>query len=155
MRHHVIAAYQRISANRYQLLLTTGLLLTFVLLVFVAPLLLTLAGMEIKRRGRKHGRQPVIGLILIGSLVSAIRWLWRELHGMPHRAWRPCTQCGAPIEAPSRRAYCSHACRSYARLERDALDNDPRIAARAERRLRNMRLRQLAVGDPRLDEVPF
>jgi hypothetical protein len=43
----------------------------------------------------------------------------------------------------------------YARIERDALNNDPRIAARAERRLRNIRLRELADSDAALEEVPF
>jgi hypothetical protein len=74
---------------------------------------------------------------------------------MPQSKWHPCAQCGTPIEEPSRAAYCSHACRTYARLERAALDHDPPIAARAERRLRNLRLRELADTDPRLEEVPF
>jgi hypothetical protein len=104
-------------------------------------------------KGRR--RQQPAGLIAFLTLVTAVRWLWDELHDAPHRPWHPCAVCHRPIEEPSRAAYCSHECRTIARLERDALDNDPRIASRAERRLRNKRLRDLADQDADLEEVPF
>jgi hypothetical protein len=40
-------------------------------------------------------------------------------------------------------------------LERDAQANDPRIAERAQRRLRAVRLRELADQNDDWDQVPF
>jgi hypothetical protein len=51
-------------------------------------------------------------------------WLWDELHGVPHRPWQPCLQCGRPIEAPSRAWYCSPRCRQLARQQRERLNWD-------------------------------
>jgi hypothetical protein len=113
---------------------------------------LLLAAIEWKQARR---RRRLLGLALLAEVAHAIVWLWDELHGAPHGSWHPCGQCRRPIEEPSRAAYCSHACRSYARLERDAQANDPRIADRAERTLRAIRLQRLAEQDPRLAEVPF
>ena len=44
-------------------------------------------------------------------------------------AWHPCENCGAPIDLPSRAAYCSQGCRADAarrRREREFLD-DPEL----------------------------
>jgi hypothetical protein len=123
------------------------------MLVLVGPALLALAILEsVAQKGRR--RTPV-ALTIAAGLARAVTWLWRELHHQPHGRWHPCTQCGKPIEEPSQAAYCSHACRSYARLERDAQANDPRIADRAQRRLRTIRLRELADQNSTWDEVPF
>ena len=152
MQSHVIAGYRWISAHRYQLALITALSALVALLVLASPLLLAVGAMEWKR-GKK--RQRIIGLLLIALLIRTARWLWCELRGVPHAPWHPCAQCGRPIEEPSRASYCSQACRAYTRLERDAQANDPRIAERAERRLRNLRYRDAADSDPRFGEVPF
>jgi hypothetical protein len=152
MQSHVIAAARRASRHRYEITLAIALALTTGVLLIATPILLTTAAVE-----WKHGRRRscLLSLALILVLARAIGWLSRELRGLPHGRWHLCGQCGAPIEAPSRAAFCSHACRTYARLERDAVDNDPRIAARAGRRLRNLRLRELAEADPQLEKVPF
>jgi hypothetical protein len=155
MHTHRTAASRWLSAHRYQITLAAALLSALALLLISAPLLLVLALIEWKLEPCKSRKPRLIGLLIINQLLLATRWLWCELQGLPHRPWRPCAQCGKPIEAPSRASYCSHACRIYARLERDALDHDPRIAERAQRRLRNLRLRRLADDDPTLDEVPF
>ncbi len=152
MHPHVIALSRWLRAHRYQLTLAAGLLGAMVLLAAATPLLLAMAGIEWKR-SRRRGR--MLSVLLLVLLARGARWLWLETRGIPHKAWHPCAQCGAPIEAPSRAAYCSHACRNYTRLERDALDTDPRIAERAERRLRNLRLRQLADTYQEWEEVPF
>jgi hypothetical protein len=125
------------------------------LLLITGPFLGLLAVIEWKLQPPTRRKPRLIGLLLIRLLLSALAWLWCELHGVPHRRWHPCVQCGKPIEAPSRAEYCSPACRRYARLERDALDNDPRLADRAARRLRNLRYRELVDNDPNLDQVPF
>jgi hypothetical protein len=149
------AASRWLSAQRYQLTLAGALLSALALLLITAPFLLALALIEWKLEPRKRRKPRLIGLLLIDQQLSACRWLWCELHDLPHRPWHPCAQCGKPIEVPSRASYCSPACRTYARLEREALNHDPRIAERAQRRLRNLRLRRLADDDPTLDEVPF
>jgi hypothetical protein len=155
MHAHRTAASRWLSAHRYQLTLAAALLSALALLLISAPFLLVLALIEWKLEPRKRRKPRLIGLLIINQLLLATHWLWCELHDLPRRPWHPCAQCGKPIEVPSRASYCSHACRTYARLERDALDHDPRIAERAQRRLRNLRLRRLADDDPRLDEVPF
>jgi hypothetical protein len=152
MRSHVIAAAPWARRHRYEITLATALALTTGVLVVATPILLTAAAVEWKH-GRRRSR--LLSLALILALARAVAWLSRELRNLPHGRWHPCGQCGAPIQAPSRAAYCSHPCRTYARLERNALDNDPRIAARAQRRLHNLRLRELADSDPQLEEVPF
>jgi hypothetical protein len=152
MRHQATAAARWLPTHRYQLELTAALLLASALLVAVAPVLLVVAAIEWKQ-SRK--RKRLLAVALLTQLVKAVGWLWDELHGAPHGPWHPCAQCHRPIEEPSRAAYCSHACRSYARLERDARANDPRIADRADRRLRALRLRELAAQDPQWVEVPF
>jgi hypothetical protein len=91
----------------------------------------------------------------LAQLLRALRWVWCELTDTPHGPWHPCAQCGVPIGDRSRAAYCSHVCRRYARLERDAQANDPRIADRAERRLRAIRLQKLADQNPDWTDVPF
>jgi hypothetical protein len=155
MHAHVTAGVRRLSAHKYQLTLVAALVTALALLLITAPFLLALALIEWKLEPPKRRKPRLIGLLLINQLLSACRWLWCELQGLPHRPWHPCGQCGKPIEAPSRATYCWHACRTYARLEREARDNDPAIAGRAQRRLRNLRLRRLADDDPTLNEVPF
>jgi hypothetical protein len=155
MQSHVIAAYRWISAHRYQLALAASLILTIGALIIVTPILLAIALIEARHADNRRRRYRPYGVISIIALATAVRWLWDELRDAPHRPWHPCTECGRPIEEPSRAAYCGHACRSIARLEREALDTEPRIAERAARRLRNRRLRELADNDPDLTEVPF
>jgi hypothetical protein len=152
MHHHRTALWRSLTDHRHELLLATALSATTVALAVVGPLLLLVAAVEGMSSKRK--REPV-GLTLTVALARAVAWLWRELHEQPHGRWHPCSQCGKPIEEPSRAAFCSHACRSYARLERDAQANDPRIADRAERRLRTIRLQKQAAETPAWDEVPF
>jgi hypothetical protein len=144
-----------LSAHRRELLL--GLCLTCVLCLVVvgAILLLPIVTIEWWQRNKHHKRHVLVSVLLLSMLLRTAHVLWCKLRDIPRGKWHPCAKCGRPIEEPSRAAYCSHACRAYARLERDALDNDPRIAARAERRLRNHRLRELADADPELQEVPF
>jgi hypothetical protein len=156
MQNQINRVFRWISAHRYQITLVAYLVFTLGLLIVATPVLLVIALVESHQtaRDKRHRDQPA-GLTAFITLLMAVRWLWQELHGLPHGPWRPCAQCGRPIEEPSRAAYCSHACRSWARLEREALDNDPRIAERAARRLRNRRLRDLADNDPDLNEVPF
>jgi hypothetical protein len=120
-----------------------------------ATLLLPIATIEWWHRNKHHKRNALMGVLVLTVLLRTAHVLWCDLRHMPRGQWHPCAQCGHPIEQPSRAAYCSHACRTYARLERDALDHDPRIATRAERRLRNLRLRELADTNPQLQEVPF
>jgi hypothetical protein len=152
MRSQGIAISRRLSNHRYQFVLVVALVVASALLAVTGPFLLALATWEWKIGKR---RRRLVGIALVTLIARAIRWLWQELRGSPHGRWHACAQCGYPIEEPSRAAYCSHACRCYARLERDALDTDPRIAERAERRLRALRLRAIADGDPALVEVPF
>jgi hypothetical protein len=120
-----------------------------------ATLLLPIAAIEWWQRIKRHKRQALMSVLLLNMLLQAAHVLWCRLRHIPPGKWHPCAQCGRPIEEPSRAAYCSNACRTYARLKRDALDHDPLVAARGERRLRNLRLRELADTDPRLEEVPF
>jgi hypothetical protein len=118
-------------------------------------LLLPIVTIEWWQRNKRHKRHSLVSVLLLTMLLRTAHLLWCKLRDIPRGKWHPCAQCGHPIEEPSRAAYCSHVCRTYARLERDTLDRDPRIATRAERRLRNLRLRQLADTDPQLQEVPF
>jgi hypothetical protein len=155
MQSHVIPATRWLSAHRRELLL--GLCLTGVLCLIAigTTLLLPIATIEWWQRNNHHKRHALMSVSLLTMLLRTAHVLWCKLRHIPRSKWHPCAQCGHPIEEPSRAAYCSHACRTYARLERDALDHDPRISARAERRLRNRRLRALADGNPELQEVPF
>jgi hypothetical protein len=120
-------------------------------LVALLPLLVALGLVERSRDRRK----PPAATLILRALVRALVWLFRDLTDSPQGPWHPCAQCGQPILEPSRATYCSHACRNYARLERDAQANDPRIAERARRRLRAIDLRELAETNPEWDEVPF
>jgi hypothetical protein len=152
MHDQAIAAARWLSAHRYQLALLAALVCLSALVVAATPLLLVVSAIEWKQ-ARKG--QRLLALMLITQLIKAVVWLWLELHDAPHGRWHPCAQCGRPIEAPSRAAYCSPACRRYARLERDAAAADPRVAEAAERRLRALRLRRLADERPEWKEVPF
>jgi len=152
MHDHRSALWRWLRDHRHQLLLTTALVTATSALLVLGPLLIALAfaeSMMQKRRGM------FVGLILAAALARAVVWLWHELRDEPHGRWHRCAQCGQPIEEPSRAAYCSHPCRSYARLERDAQADDPSIADRARRRLRAIRLQTLADENAAWDEVPF
>jgi hypothetical protein len=153
MHMHRTAAWRWLSDHRHELALSTALAATTTILVIVGPALLALAILE--RVAHKRRCKTSVALTIVARLARAVTWLWRELHDQPHGRWHPCTQCGKPIEEPSRAAYCSHTCRSYARLERDAQAHDPRIADRAQRRLRAIRLREIADRNSTWDEVPF
>jgi hypothetical protein len=155
MRFHVIAAYRWIAAHRYELTLSAGLFFAFALLIVATPVLLAIALIEARYANNSRRRSRPLGVISVIALANAVRWLWDELHDAPHHPWHACAQCGWPIEEPSRASYCSHQCRQLAQLERRALDSNPAIAARAARRLRNLRLRELVDSDPQLQEVPF
>ena len=139
------------SNHRPELTLTAALGLMAAVLLIALPWLLLLGAVEWKTIRRRR----ILGLAVAGQLLRASRWLWCELTDTPHGPWHPCAQCGLPIDDRSQAAYCSHACRRYARLERDAQANDPRIADRAERRLRAIRLQTLADQNPDWAEVPF
>jgi hypothetical protein len=156
MQSHVIPILRWLWQHRYEITLGAALVFVVALSLLVTPLLLAFAAIEWKQRprGRKRNNR-LLGLLLLARLAHVSHLLWRKLWHIPRWPWHPCAQCGAAIEEPSRAAYCSHVCRTYARLEREALDTDPRIADRAERRLRNLRYRELVDADPRLHEVPF
>lgn len=154
MHDHRTVLWRRLWTHRRDLALAAATAVAAAALLLAGPWLLLLAAVEWKTaKPRQHRR--LLGLAVANQLWRLLAWLWRELAGAPHRPWHPCAQCGRPIEAPSRAAYCSHACRGYARLERDAQADDPRIAGRAERRLRAIRLQQLAEREPAWVEVPF
>jgi hypothetical protein len=153
MHDHRTALWRWLTDHRHEILISTALAATATTLVVVGPLLVALAFAE--SMAQKGLRRTFVGLVLAAALVRTVVWLWRELRDEPHRRWYPCAQCGRPIEEPSRAAYCSHSCRSYARLERDAQANDPRVADRAQRRLRAIDLRRRAGEDRGWDEVPF
>lgn len=152
MHTHRTAALSWLRLHCRELAVGAALALTVAVGFAVLPFLFAIAVVE-WRSGST--RKRLFTFAFIAMLVGTIRWLWIELHRAPHRPWHPCAQCGRPIVEPSRAAYCSHACRSYARLERDAEALDPRIAERAQRRLRARRLRALADGNPDWQEVPI
>jgi hypothetical protein len=152
MHGHRTALWRWLCDHRHELALTIALAVTSSVLAVLGPMLLTLALVENLTNNRK--RRPV-GLTVTFALAEAVVWVWHELRDESHGRWHPCVQCGRPIDEPSRAAYCSDACRSYARLERDAQANDPRIADRAKRRLRTIRLQKLAEESVNWDEVPF
>jgi hypothetical protein len=152
MHTHRIPGRRRTRVDRREAALAAGLALTTVLLVLTMPLLAFVAAVEWKTSSRR--RQRLLGVVLVAQLWRAVVWLWLELHGAPHRPWHPCTQCGRPIESPSRARCCSYACRCYARLERETKAAGW-IGARAEHRLAALRLRQLADERPEWNEVPF
>jgi hypothetical protein len=148
MRLHGIPLWRWISSHRYELALTSAIVLVSAVLLIVAPLLLAVGTAEWKSNHRR-----VIGLALLALLARSMVWLWQEIHGIPHGRWHPCAQCGLPIEAPSRAWYCSPLCRRYARLERDARSPDPWLAERAAVRLRV--LARASAADPESSEIPF
>lgn len=152
MQAQGIALWRWTCLHRREIAATAALVTVAGALLALGPALLALAAVEWKH-SRRRRRLGTLALALL--LARAVLWLWRDIRAVPHGHWHPCAQCGRPIEAPSRAAYCSHLCRTYARVERNAQANDPRIAERAERRLRAIRLRDLADRDPQLEEVPY
>jgi hypothetical protein len=147
MLNHRNSATRWLSRHRYQLAAATGLILVAAVLLATTPLLLALAAVEWKQRHRR-----LLGLAVLGLLARTDVWLWQEFRGLPHGRWHSCVQCGTPIEEPSRAEYCSPVCRRVARLERDAASPDPRIAERAEARIRTL---HRATTDPAFAEIPF
>jgi hypothetical protein len=145
MQAQASALWRWITTHHRELLAGTALAVTVAALVLAGPWLLALAAVEWKRSRRKR----LLALTLIGLLAHAVVWLLRDLRGAPHADWHPCTQCGAPIEAPSRAWYCSPACRRYARLKRHAAGGDERAQAKLER------LARTDAYDPEFKEVPF
>src|SRR5262249_28056198 len=117
MHTHRTAALSWLRLHCRELAVGAALALTVAVGFAVLPFLFAIAVVE-WRSGST--RKRLFTFAFIAMLVGTIRWLWIELHRAPHRPWHPCAQCGRPIVEPSRAAYCSHACRSYARLERDA-----------------------------------
>jgi len=108
MQAHVIAAYRWLAAYRYQLGLVSALLVVAALTLFAVPFLFAIGCIESRQTRRERWGHRLVSLLLLSALISAGRWLWRELHGTPH-----------------------------------------------QRRLRNLRLRELADNDLQLVEVPF
>ncbi len=155
MHTHRIAGFGRNRPDRRQLVLAGALALALTALVALAPWLFVLAAAEWKLAAGRRRKPALLGLAGAALLWRAVVWLWLELREAPHRPWHPCAQCGRPVEQPSRAAYCSHECRRWARLERQAAAVDPVAAAGAERQLRSLRLRRLADGRPEWQEVPF
>jgi hypothetical protein len=150
MQTQRIALWRWICWHRLHIAAATGLVGVAALLLFTGPALLVIAAAEWKySRRQSRGRS----LALLGLLARAVVWLWQDVRGVPHGRWHPCAQCRAPIEAPSRAWYCSPSCRRYARLARDVRSPDPRLAERAETRLRV--LSRIAAADPELSEIPF
>jgi hypothetical protein len=145
--------HRRRWLDRRRLTLAAAVALLAASGLLAAPWLALLALVEWKVAGNRRRRQMFL-VAAAGLWWRALVWLWRELHGVPHRPWHPCAQCGRPIEQPSRAAYCSHGCRQYARLRREA-EADGRVADRARRRLRAIELRRLADERPEWAEVPF
>jgi hypothetical protein len=148
MHLHGIPFWRWLSWHRYQLAVATALVLVAVTCLGVAPLLLTVGVFEWKSNHRR-----VLGLALLSLLGRSIVWLWQDLQGIPQGPWHPCSQCGSPIEAPSRAWYCSPFCRRYARLERDARSPDPWLAERAAVRLGV--LARASAANPELSDIPF
>ena len=146
--------HRRHLADRHRLMLAAGVAVLAAGGLLAAPWLLVLAAVERKAAANRRGRRQLFAAVAAGLWWRAVVWLWRELHAAPHRPWHPCAQCGRPIEQPSRAAYCSHTCRGYARLQRDA-EADGRVADRARRRLRAIELRRLADEQPEWTDVPF
>jgi hypothetical protein len=94
----------------------------------VVNLVLTVSGVGVMWRMLQHRffprrRSSRRGLVELGAgaLVGAAVARRRVTH--------PCVQCGKPIGAPSRAAYCSPGCREYARLERAKRESDARALA--------------------------
>ncbi|HZL19872.1 MAG TPA: hypothetical protein VFG23_19210 [Polyangia bacterium] len=72
--------------------------------------------------GLQAPRGRSVGQLVLAALAGFVTG--RRRGAVTH----PCSQCGSPIGAPSRAAFCSPACRTYARLEREE------TARRAEQR---------------------
>lgn len=69
-----------------------------------------------RRAGRTHSK--VILEALVGVALGAFGY--RLSRGRLTPAWRPCENCGAAIDYPSRAAYCSAACRRDANIRQRA-----------------------------------
>jgi hypothetical protein len=154
MHTHRTAGFHRRWQDRRRLALAAAVALTTAALLLAGPPLALFAAVEWKLAAKPHRRRRLTGWAAAGLIWRAMVWLWLELAEAPHGPWHPCAQCGRPIERPSRAAYCSHSCRQYARLERDA-QADGRVADRARRRLRAIELRRQAVEQAGWVEVPF
>jgi hypothetical protein len=136
----------RLWLQRRELGLGVALVATTLVLVGLSGPLLVWA---VLRPSRTKQRRELAPLSILFGTARAVRWLWLELHGLPHRSWHPCAQCRRPIEVPSRAWYCSPNCRRWARWERDARGGDELAHARIARASR------LADMDALMGEVPF
>jgi hypothetical protein len=152
--YRLLLDHRRLSLDRRRLMLAAAVAVLAAGGLLAAPWLALLAAVEWKVAANRQGRRRLLTVAAAGLWWRTVVWLWRELHGAPHRPWYPCAQCGRPIELPSRAACCSHACRMYARLRREAEANG-RVAGRARRRLRAIELRRLADQQPEWTQVPF
>ena len=152
--HRTAAVWRWLWIHRRQLALAAAVVVAAAGLVLAGPWLLLAAALEWKT-ANPHKRRRLLAVGVAVRWWRLLVWLWRELAGAPQGPWHPCAQCGRPILDRSRACYCGHACRRYARLERDAASANPQVAEGAAQRLRALRLRSLAEGRPEWAEVPF
>lgn len=69
------------------------------------------------RPPRRRGSRTMIALALESTLALVLSAFGlRRRGGRIGPSWHPCENCGAPIEKPSRAAYCSQACRRDANI---------------------------------------
>jgi hypothetical protein len=109
-------------------LLLPAALLYLIWLALPYLLLTTVALAAFARLPGRHRRRGT-AFALVEATIALIAAVY-GLHRQGKRfgpSWHPCAQCGAPIDRPSRAAYCSAACRRYARLRREAAE-DPELA---------------------------
>jgi hypothetical protein len=123
------------------------LALVVALLTLCALLVLTLILLTVETALRKQ-RERLFSQAVLRQLTAGISTTWRKLRGTPKPGWHPCAQCYAPIEPPSRAAYCSPSCRRRGCLQRRAQEGDERARLRLERLQRQ-------THDPALAEIPF
>ncbi len=71
-----------------------------------------------KRRSGSKGLTVALVESTLALALSAFG-LRRQGHRLTP-AWHPCENCGAPIDLPSRAAYCSQACRRDANIRHRA-----------------------------------
>ena len=82
-----------------------------------------LARMYLPARRRRPGKGVAIALVESTFALALSAFGLTRTRGRIGPAWHPCENCGAPIDLPSRAAYCSQACRRDANIRsRAALD---------------------------------
>jgi hypothetical protein len=115
---------RRVSAAAGLLLGATVILLVYAFRHQILHFLLAAAGIGVmwatlRRQAARRRRRK--GLVELGLAAAAGAVVARRAP-----ASHPCVQCGKPIGAPSRRAYCDPGCREFARLERLKKQQDAR-----------------------------